>query len=134
MLGVSGTASLSSLDLHERISGGLPPESLARVGAVAGVLPPQLAGLLGVHLRTIKRAQGRKSTRLEPVLSDRLYRIASVVARAGEVMESPEAARRWLARPQHGLGGRTPLDLLRTEVGTREVVDLLGRIEDGNLA
>ncbi len=134
MLGVSGTASLSALDLHDRIAQGLPPESLARVGAVAGVLPPQLAGLLGVHLRTIRRAQSKKSTRLEPVLSDRLYRIASVVARAGEVMETSEAARRWLARPQHGLGGHTPLSLLRTEAGTREVVDLLGRIEDGNLA
>ena len=34
MLGVSGTASLSALDLHDRIAQGLPPESLARVGAV----------------------------------------------------------------------------------------------------
>ncbi|MCE9584752.1 MAG: DUF2384 domain-containing protein [Planctomycetes bacterium] len=134
MLGVSGPGALTSLELHERISRGLPREALRRVGLVAGVLPPQLAGLLGVHLRTIKRAESKRSTRLDPVLSDRLYRLAFVVARAGEVMESAEAGRRWLARSQHGLGGRTPLSLLGTEAGTSAVLDLLGRIEDGNLA
>lgn len=124
----------SPLELHRRIREGLEAGALRRVGSAAGLLPPQLAGILGVHLRTIRRAEGRRKSRLDPVLSDRLFRVAAVVARAGEVLEGEQAARNWLAAPQHGLGGQAPLELLRTEAGTREVYDLLGRIEDGNLA
>ena len=47
------------------------------------------------------------------------------------VMESVENGRRWLNSPQVGLGGATPLEYAETEVGAREVEDLLGRIEHG---
>ena len=42
-----------------------------------------------------------------------------------------EAARRWLSSPQVGLGGALPLEYAETEVGAREVENLLGRIEYG---
>lgn len=134
LLGISMPRAATSMDFHDRIARGLPQTALRRVGRIAGVLPAQLAGLLGVHLRTLTRAERRKSAPLDPVLSDRLYRVALVVGRAAEVMESQEGGRRWLAAPQYGLGGRTPLSLLRTDAGTSEVMSLLGRIEDGNLA
>lgn len=44
-------------------------------------------------------------------------------------MESLKAARGWLATPQIGLGVATPLVFAETEVGAREVEDLLIRIE-----
>jgi putative toxin-antitoxin system antitoxin component (TIGR02293 family) len=53
------------------------------------------------------------------------------MGKAVEVMESEENARQWLASPQLGLGGAIPLDYATTEVGAREVEDLLGRIEYG---
>jgi putative toxin-antitoxin system antitoxin component (TIGR02293 family) len=53
------------------------------------------------------------------------------MGRAVEVLESEEGARRWLNSPQVGLGGEIPLDYAQTEVGAREVEDLLGRIEFG---
>jgi putative toxin-antitoxin system antitoxin component (TIGR02293 family) len=37
----------------------------------------------------------------------------------------------WLKRPQIGLGGRTPLALLTTDVGSAEAEKLLLRIEHG---
>ena len=46
-------------------------------------------------------------------------------------MESIENGRRWLASPQVGLGGAIPLEFAETEVGAREVENLLGRIEYG---
>ncbi|KAF0245520.1 MAG: putative toxin-antitoxin system antitoxin component [Planctomycetota bacterium] len=134
MLGITMPRAATAVDYHDRISRGLPRTSLRRVERIAGVLPGQLAGILGVHLRTLTRAERRKSAPLEPVLSDRLYRFAQVVGRAAEVMESPAGGRQWLAAPQYGLGGRTPLSLLRTEAGTSEVLHLLGRIEHGDLA
>jgi putative toxin-antitoxin system antitoxin component (TIGR02293 family) len=68
---------------------------------------------------------------LTPVESDRLYRLARLAALAEEVFEDLDRAREWLRQHQRGLGDRAPLDLMRTEVGAREVEDLLGRIEYG---
>jgi putative toxin-antitoxin system antitoxin component (TIGR02293 family) len=50
---------------------------------------------------------------------------------AVSALESLEAARAWLGSPQVGLGGAVPLEYAETEVGAREVEDLLGRIEFG---
>lgn len=54
-----------------------------------------------------------------------------MMGKAVEAMEGEERARRWLSSPQVGLGGAVPLDYAETEVGAREVEDLLGRIEYG---
>ena len=48
---------------------------------------------------------------------------------AEAVLESQEAAIRWLQRPQTGLSERTPLELMKNEPGAREVEELLYRIE-----
>ena len=53
------------------------------------------------------------------------------MGKAVEVMESEKNARQWLTAPQFGLGGAVPLEYAETEVGAREVEDLLGRIEQG---
>jgi len=45
-----------------------------------------------------------------------------------------DAAARWIHRGQHGLGGKSPLEAMRTIKGTKEVEDLIGRIEYGFLA
>jgi putative toxin-antitoxin system antitoxin component (TIGR02293 family) len=71
---------------------------------------------------------------LSPIVSDRLFRVAKVYARATEVFEDPASAREWLHSPQIGLNERTPLDLLVTEAGARAVEDLLTRIEHGVLS
>jgi putative toxin-antitoxin system antitoxin component (TIGR02293 family) len=60
--------------------------------------------------------------------------LARVFELAREVLEDDEAAREWIREPQLGLGYRTPLDLIRTEIGFREVEDLLGRMEYGVLS
>jgi putative toxin-antitoxin system antitoxin component (TIGR02293 family) len=58
-------------------------------------------------------------------------RLARVAAQAQDVFESAETATRWLKRPNRGLNGRAPVDLLDTDVGTEQVVELLDRIEYG---
>ncbi len=63
--------------------------------------------------------------------SDRLMRVARVLAAAEEVFGSREKAHQWLRRPTSGLAGEAPLDLLDTEEGAREVEIILGRIAHG---
>jgi putative toxin-antitoxin system antitoxin component (TIGR02293 family) len=41
------------------------------------------------------------------------------------------AARQWLTAPQPALGGSTPGDYAATELGAREVENLIGRLEHG---
>ena len=54
-----------------------------------------------------------------------------MVARAEEAIGDVEKARRWLRKPNRGLRGRTPLELLENDVGVRIVEQTLGRIEHG---
>ena len=42
-----------------------------------------------------------------------------------------DAARRWLRAPQTALGGEPPLGLASTEVGSRQVEDLITQLEHG---
>lgn len=60
-----------------------------------------------------------------------LVRFARLMGKATRVMESESGARAWLTNPQFRLGGAVPLRYAETEIGAREVEDLLGRIEHG---
>ncbi len=89
----------------------------------------RLAEILGISRATLHRR--KLSGRFLMDESDRILRLARLLGRAAEVMESLEDGRQWLSSPQIGLGGATPLDYAETEFGAREVENLLGRIEYG---
>jgi putative toxin-antitoxin system antitoxin component (TIGR02293 family) len=78
----------------------------------------------------LRRARAAGSA-LDPATSDRLYRLSKVLAVAEEVLTDPQNAMTWLRRPQPGLGGNVPLDLLVTQAGADEVETLLRRIDFG---
>jgi len=113
----------------ESIKKGLSVGELNELQTSLGIPMERLAPKLGISRATLNRrvAQGR----LEPGESDRLVRFAKLMGKAIEVFDNEENARRWLTSPQIGLGGAVPLDFAETEVGAREVEDLLGRIEYG---
>jgi putative toxin-antitoxin system antitoxin component (TIGR02293 family) len=122
-------AALSPGKLIDVIRIGLPVEELDALQASLDVPMHKLAPKLGISMATLHRRKARG--RLGPEESDRVLRFARLMGRAVEVMEAEDAARRWLNSPQVGLGGAVPLDYAETEVGAREVEDLLGRIEYG---
>ncbi len=122
-------AKLSSGKLIEIIRRGLPVQELDALQSVLDVPMEKLAPMLGISKATLHRR--KTQGRLGPDESDRVIRFARLMAKATEVLESEDAARRWLTSPQFGLGGSVPLDYALTEVGAREVEDLLGRIDLG---
>ena len=73
----------------------------------------------------------RKSGALTPEQSDRLIRFAHVIAAAEETFGTREKAALWLRRPTAALGDQSPISLLDTGEGCREVERLLGRIDHG---
>jgi putative toxin-antitoxin system antitoxin component (TIGR02293 family) len=60
-------------------------------------------------------------------------RLMSISVRAGEVFANQEKAIHWLRSPNPSLEGKTPLEAAQTDLGYREVEDVLVRIEHGVL-
>jgi putative toxin-antitoxin system antitoxin component (TIGR02293 family) len=58
-------------------------------------------------------------------------RVARVFLAANEVLGGEDEAREWLGEPVMALGGKRPVDLLDTDVGAHEVVNLLNCIKWG---
>jgi putative toxin-antitoxin system antitoxin component (TIGR02293 family) len=108
---------------------GLPVEELQDLQASLEVPMEKLAPMLGISKATFHRRKA--GGKLDPAESDRVVRFARLMGKAVEVLESEKTARQWLSSAQVGLGGAVPLEYAESEVGAREVEDLLGRIEYG---
>lgn len=90
-----------------------------------------LAEVLDISTRTLHRLSHTPDARFSLSVGDRLSRLLRIADFAMEVLGSSKRVQDWLREPQFGLGMRTPLHLLRTDAGTQEVWDLLGRIQYG---
>ena len=115
-------------ELRRLVEAGLPVASLARV--VARVAEPALAPEIRYRIvpkATLHRRRGQLS--LEE--SERLERLARVAAIAEDVWEDEALVREFLGNPQPQLGGQSPLDLVHTELGARQVEELLMKLEYG---
>ena len=89
-----------------------------------------LSRKLGIPQRTLTRRLSHRS-RLTAAESDRTVRLARVYASAVELIGDQEKAVEWLRTPNRALGGERPFDQLDTDLGAREVEDVLGRIAYG---
>jgi len=98
----------------------------------SGLTLRELAGALDLSPRSLQRR--RLSGKLARYESDRLYRLARLVAIATEYLGDSERAKRWLRRPNRALGGLDPLSAVDTEAGVRQVENLLGRIAYGGIS
>ncbi len=120
-----------TLDLDKLIREGFPYKAGNHVRELLNLSLPIFASILEVSERTLARIRKSPNQRLPAVASDRLYRLARIFSAACEVLEDDKKAKEWIRRPQVGLGEKTPIELLRTEAGAREVENLLWRIEYG---
>ena len=125
----TAAAAFAPARLVEVLRDGLPVQEMEALQASLAVPMEKLMPMLGLSKATFHRR--KIEGKLSPAESDRLVRFARLMGRASEVMESEEGARQWLSSPQFGLGGAVPLEFAESEVGAREVEDLLGRIEHG---
>jgi putative toxin-antitoxin system antitoxin component (TIGR02293 family) len=117
----------SLAQVRDALHQGLPRKAFDGLRDELGVTTDDLADVLGIPSRTL----ARRTDRFKPDESERLLRLGSVLRKAADVLEEPEAVRRWMLQPKRALGGLTPLRCCDTEVGAREVEALLTRIEHG---
>src|SRR5438105_15858308 len=87
------------------------------------------ASVLGMSRAPLHRRKNQG--RIDQNESERLVRYQQLLKKAEDVFGDVASTREWLTHKQPGLGGAVPLDFARTEIGAREVENLLGRIEYG---
>jgi putative toxin-antitoxin system antitoxin component (TIGR02293 family) len=120
---------LSPPELRDAVRKGLPYSALEALRAALDLSFKELSMVLGIPERTIARRKDEQH--LTAAESDRLYRVARTLAHAATVLGTLDKASLWLKRPSRALGDETPLALLDTDVGTRQVEETLLRIVYG---
>jgi putative toxin-antitoxin system antitoxin component (TIGR02293 family) len=125
-----GLSAETTADLIEEIERGFSFSTIETLASTTGMSLLQLAGVLGIPERTLARR--RSAGRLAPDESDRLLRVFTIIEKAIDLFEGDHsAALRWLATPRKALDNHTPLAYSRTSIGSREVENLIGRLEHG---
>jgi len=114
-------------DLIRQIQKGLRFSELETLQNSIDMPFEQLAAKLCISRSTLQRRKA--AGRLSPDESDKVMRLSRLLEHATNVFGDIDKARAWLKFPQRGLGGAVPLDYAETEVGAREVDNLLGRID-----
>jgi putative toxin-antitoxin system antitoxin component (TIGR02293 family) len=128
--GSLGLGTNEPLRLVHLVRQGLPFRRLAAFQKASELSWEKIGRVVQIAPRTLTRRQ--QQGRLRPDESDRVVRVSAIFDRAVDLFEGdPAAARRWLQTPQPALGGEAPLELSSTEIGARQVEDLIARLEHG---
>jgi putative toxin-antitoxin system antitoxin component (TIGR02293 family) len=115
----------SVADLETLVSAGLPKRALR---ITAERVYSSVGEARKAMFRIVKEATYKRRTRLSPSESERTERLARVIAAAEFAWSDRVDAREWLSRPHPELGNKTPLDAALSELGARQVEDLLERL------
>jgi putative toxin-antitoxin system antitoxin component (TIGR02293 family) len=128
-----GIATDDAVKTVRLVRAGFPFRVLAKFRKATDLRWTEISRLVAIPQRTLTRRQSQG--RLQADESDRVLRASSIFDLAVDLFDGDTAeARRWLLSPQRGLGGERPLDFASTEVGAREVENLIGRLEHGVFA
>src|ERR1700678_1231043 len=126
---VLGRSVRTVLELEAAVEHGLPKVTLRNV---ARRVFSDAADQRALMFRVVPEATyKRRRDLLSPAESGRTERLARVVARAEDVWQDREQARRFLTTPHPEIGGKTPLDAALTELGARQAEEVMSRIVYG---
>jgi len=119
-------------DVMDRVADlkkGLSAELVDELCNDLAITRQELARYTGVPERSLNRKV--KEGRLSCGQSERMVRLSRLLEKTVQVLGTQESAVQWLKAPRSHLRGQTPLEMVETELGTEEVINLLGRIEHG---
>ena len=116
----------STRDLRLLVEEGLPLEAL---DAVAQHVATNDQLVAAIKHRIVPKTTLARRSRLTLEESERLERLARITALAEEVWENEADAHEFLHSEQRQLDGARPIDLARSDLGAREVEELLMKLE-----
>ena len=116
--------------LIDAVKAGLPYRALLDLQAAFQVSRSELGQALMIAPSTMSRRKA--GGYLRPDESDRVVRLARVLELATSMMDGDQqSAATWMRTARDVLNGESPLVRSSTEVGVRDVEDLIGRIRYG---
>jgi putative toxin-antitoxin system antitoxin component (TIGR02293 family) len=118
----------SDRDLERLVVSRLPLSSLDSLSN-NGVSSEEIYSFI-VPRRTLSHRKGQQKP-LTWEESDRVVRLARIVSQAEEVFGDNAKAARWLRKGKPRFDGHSPLEMLRTEAGSRLVEELLMQLDYG---
>lgn len=115
--------------LRRKVESGLPTKSIDHVLREIGNRSERAE----IRNKIVPRSTlARRGETLSPEESERLERVARVISLAEALWQSEEEqAWKFLNHRHPELGNEAPIDVALTEIGARQVEDLLARIEYG---
>ena len=116
--------------LVETTRSGIQSNVIEQLGLKLGLTSMAVGAYLGISRASVTRKLKNHKT-LDLVASDRVVRYAQLWKKALHLWRSEEGAREWLNSPSHAFRGETPLQHAVTEVGSRQVEDLMGQLAYG---
>ncbi len=124
---------LAALHLNlEAIESGVPVATMADFVTSSGIPLKDLYEVV-IPARTLKHRRARREP-LSRDESDKLARLVRIFDQAVCVFTDIPRARIWLEEPKKRFDRRTPLEMIRTEIGGRMVEEFLGQIDEGMFA
>ncbi|MEX0735697.1 MAG: antitoxin Xre/MbcA/ParS toxin-binding domain-containing protein [Steroidobacteraceae bacterium] len=127
ILGLKSTVR-SMAAIADAVESGLPKQSLERVVERAGFQGP--ARLKLMH-RVVPAATFKRRNRLKLVESEKTERLARVIALAELLWDDADETKRFLTTPHAELGRKRPIEAGLTELGARQVEDIVMRALHG---
>lgn len=130
MVSSIGVKSDNLMGFIELIKDGLPVSTFNRLKEKLDVSEKALMDTVTISKRTLTRR--KHEGRLSAAESEKIVRIGKLFDKATQVFGNDESiAAKWFKTSARGLGGKTPLEMVETEIGSQEVYALLIRIEHG---
>ncbi len=125
-----GVNAADNLKLAKKIESGLSFDSFVRLGRMSGLSLEDLRAAVRIAPRTLTRR--RQDNKLSPEESDRLVSLSRLLSLTFELFEGDaNGGLHWFTSKNRALGGMSPIDAAATETGSREVENLIGRLEHG---
>ena len=125
-----GIKASDRMELSEKVQVGFPVKSFISLTKTMELSNKQLAELVQISSRTLNRRL--KEGILKADESERLLRFSRIFTMAMNLFEGDSSsAQNWLRNNNRALGGESPLEASKTEEGSREVENLINRLEHG---
>lgn len=126
----AGVTMPPGLERIERVAQGVPATCFDAFVAISGSTSERISSAIHLSVRSVQRRK-KDNEALPAPASERLVRLAELYARAEGVIGDADLAKQWMQTPRSAFDGKTPLEMASSELGAREVEDLLGRVEHG---
>ena len=117
-------------ELIQHVQTGLPFRALETLASKSGIPAAEIASAMDIPQRTLARR--RVAGRFVREESERLLRLSRIFEAAVELFDGDvPGAVAWLRTKRPALGNHSPLVYSGTELGAREVEDLIGQLVHG---